>query len=116
LYESRIHPRSNEGKTGGQEMSKRKTISTRYTDFTREEPFWSKVILVVLSLSLLGLWVHLWILSGLLRTVGLVAMIAFVTIAEGLLAWKRQWWWFYFWLCIIALVGGFEIASYFFGS
>ena len=97
-------------------MSKRKTISTRYTDFTKQEPFWAKVCLVLLALSLLGLWIHLWVLTGLVRTLGLVAMIVFVVLAEVILFWKKQWWWFYFWLTIILLVGGFEIASYFFGS
>ena len=97
-------------------MSKRKTISTRYTDFTKQEPFWAKVCLVLLSLSLLGLWVHLWVLSGVVRTLGLIAMIAFVTLAEGILIWKKQWWWAAFWGCIIGLVSGFEIASYFFGG
>jgi len=95
---------------------KRQTISTRYTDFTKAEPFWAKVTLVLLALSLLGLWVHLWVLTGLVRTLGLISMIAFVVLAEGILWWKNQKWWFAFWFSIILLVGGFEIASYFFGS
>ena len=97
-------------------MSKRKTISTRYTDFSKAEPFWSKVVLILLSLSLLGLWVHLWVLTGLVRTLGLIAMISFVVLAEAILWWKKQGWWFSFWAVIIALVGGYEIASYFFGA
>jgi hypothetical protein len=95
---------------------KKVTISTRWTKFTELEPFWAKTTLILLSLSLLGLWVHLWVLTGPVRTLGLISMITFVVLAEGVLAWKRVWWWFYFWLGIILLVGGFEIASYFFGG
>ena len=95
---------------------KRQTISTRFSEFTKAEPFWSKVTLVLLALSLLGLWVHLWVLTGLVRTLGLISMIAFVSMAEVILFWKRQLWWGFFWLGIILLVVGFEAASYFFGS
>ena len=95
---------------------KRQTISTRFSEFTKAEPFWARTTLILLALSILGLWVHLWVLTGLLRTLGLISMIAFVSMAEVILWWKRVFWWFYFWLGIILLVIGFECASYFFGS
>jgi hypothetical protein len=100
-------------------MSKRKTISTRWSDWTRTSPLdkiLARTSLVLLALSLNGLWMHLWILSGFWRTFGLVAMIVFVVLAEGIMIWRKQWWWVAFWGTIIALVGAFEIGSYFFGS
>jgi len=96
-------------------VDKKKTISTRWTDFTKNNKFLARLALILQAMSLNGLWLHLWVLSGVWRTVGLIAMIVFISVAQIILYCKRVMWWFWFWNCIIALVIGFEIASYFFG-
>lgn len=94
-------------------MSKGKTISTRWTDFTKENKFLARLCLILQFMSLNGLWLHLWILSGVWRTVGLIGMIVFISISQGILWWKKVLWWFWFWNVIILVVIGFELASYF---
>jgi len=49
-----------------------------------------------------------------LRTIGLVVMIACAAIADIWLFFigGEMLFWAYFWLCIILLVGGFEILAY----
>jgi hypothetical protein len=105
-------------------MSKRKTISTRWTEWTNASPldhFLARATLITLSTSLAGLMIHLWILKGFFRTAGLITMIAMVVISEAVMIWRATkhptvWWWVAFWAWIVASVIGFEIASYFFGS
>lgn len=102
---------------------KRKTISTRWTDWTNTsilDKWLARITLLMLATSLNGLWLHLWVLSGVWRTVGLVTMIVMVTLAEAIMIWRAikvptVWWWVYFWGRIILLVSVTEIASYFFG-
>jgi len=105
-------------------MSKRKTISTRWSDWTRIsvlDKWLARITLIMLATSLNGLWLHLWVLQGVWRTVGLVTMIVMVTLAEGIMVWRATkhptvWWWVGFWGAIISLVIGFEVASYYFGG
>lgn len=100
---------------------KGKTISTRWSDWTRSSPLdkiLARITLGLLAMSLNGLWLHLFVLQGVWRTVGLIAMIAFVAIAEGIMIWRATkhptvWWWVWFWgAWICGGVAGFEIVSY----
>jgi hypothetical protein len=97
-------------------MSKGKTISTRWRDWAIKEPGWAYAALSLMALSFVGLIVHLWILSGLWRTVGLIVMIAGGVGCELLLILRKQWWWASYWgICVLLGVSLWEIASYFFG-
>lgn len=100
---------------------KGKTISTRWTDWTNKSPldkFLARTSLVLLAMSLNSLWLHLWVLQGIWRTIGLIAMIVFVAIAEGIMIWRAiihptVWWWVAFWGgWICGGVAMFEIVSY----
>ena len=95
---------------------KKKTISTRWSDFTKNDKGWARTCIILQAMSLNGLWLHLWVLTGIWRTVGLIGMIVFISLAQIILFWKKVFWWFWFWNCIIATVIAFEIASYFFGG
>lgn len=94
-------------------MSKGKTISTRWKEWTAKEPTWAYSALVAFFLAVgVGLTMHLAVQSGLWRTVGLVMLIGFDVILLGITAFRRQWWWFCFFCYITIGVIVFEIASY----
>lgn len=98
-------------------MSKKKTISTRWRDWAIKEPFWAYSALSCFFLSVgVGLTMHLAVLSGLWRTVGLWMLIGFDAILLGITAFRKIWWWFTFFFYVTIGVIGWEIASYFFGS
>lgn len=98
-------------------MSKGKTISTRWKEWTKKESVWAYSALVCFFLAVgVGLTMHLGIQSGLWRTVGLVMLIGFDVILLGITAFRKQFWWFSFFCYITLGVIGWEIASYFFGS
>jgi hypothetical protein len=97
-------------------MSKRKTISTRWRDWAIKEPFWAYAALSCFALSMVGLVVHLGVLSGLWRTVGLWMLIGFDVGTLGITFFRKQIWWFTFFLYVTLGVIGWEIASYFFGG
>lgn len=98
-------------------MSKGKTISTRWKEWAIAEPFWAYFALICFFLSVgFGLPMHLAILSGLWRTVGLWMLIVFDVLLLGITGFRRQWWWFTFFCYITLGVIGWEIVSYFFGS
>jgi hypothetical protein len=63
-----------------------------------------------------GLVMHLGVLSGLWRTVGLWMLIGFDALLLGITGFRKQWWWFTFFVYITLGVIGWEIASYFFGK
>jgi len=98
---------------------KMKTISTRWSDWTKTSVLdkrLARITLCTLSTSLAGLMVHLWVLEGFLRTAGLITMIALVVVSEAIMIWRATkiptvWWWVAFWGWIIATVIGFEVAS-----
>lgn len=97
-------------------MSKGKTISTRWKEWAKAEPFWSYIALYTMLWSFLGLIVHLAVLEGFLRTAGLVCMIMGAFMVEFILFFRKQWWWLSFWTYVILGVIGWEVASYFFGA
>lgn len=94
---------------------KRKTISTRWKEWAEKEPVWAYSALSCFALSMTGLVMHLGVLSGLWRTVGLVMLIGFDVLLLGITAYRKIWWWFSFFVYITLGVIGWEIASYFFG-
>jgi hypothetical protein len=94
---------------------KRKTISTRWREWAFKEPKWAYSALICFALSMAGLVMHLGVLSGLWRTVGLWMLIGFDVGLLGITAFRKQWWWFTFFVYITVGVIGWEIASYFFG-
>ena len=107
-------------------MSKRKTISQRWYEWTDAEPLWAYLALASFSLSMLGLVIHLgggFImhaigqdgLVGLVRTVGLFMLIGFDGLLLLITGLQKQIWWFTFFIYITLGVIGWEIASYFFG-
>lgn len=98
-------------------MPKSKTISARWSDWTKADPFWARLCLWTFIGSILCLGLHLAILEGFLRTAGLVGMIALACTTEGVMCFRAQkfptvWWWFWFHTYIVAGVIGWEIASY----
>ena len=94
---------------------KRKTISTRWKEWAEKEPFWAYSALASFALSMAGLTIHLGVLSGLWRTIGLVMLIGFDALLLFITAFRKVWWWFTFFVYITLGVIGWEIASYFFG-
>ena len=94
----------------------RKTISTRYKDWIKEDPFWAYTCLVCFGLVFVGLMMHLAIIDSWLRPFGLVVLLVGDIGAIAITVWKKKWWWFSFYLFITAGVIGWEIASYFFGG
>jgi hypothetical protein len=96
-------------------MSKRKTISTRWKEWAIKEPGWAYTALSCFALSMTGLVMHLGVLSGLWRTVGLVMLIGFDVILLGITGFRKQWWWMTFFIYVTLGVIGWEIGSYYFG-
>ena len=96
-------------------MSKGKTISTRWKEWAEEEPFWAYTALACFALAMTGLTIHLGILGGLWRTLGLVMLIGFDIGLLAITAFRRVWWWFTFFCYITIGVIGWELASYFLG-
>jgi hypothetical protein len=91
---------------------KGKTISTRWKEWAEKEPGYSYTALLCMALGFLGLIVHLAVLSGIWRTVGLTIMIGGGVACEGILVYRRQWWWAGYWgLCVLIGVGVTEILS-----
>ena len=98
-------------------MDKRKTISTRWKEWAEAEPFWAYFALACMALGFTGLIVHLAVLSGIMRTVGLITMIGGGVACEGILIYRRQWWWAGYWgLCVLLGVSITELLSYFLGG
>jgi len=97
-------------------MTKRKTISTRWRDWAIAEPLWANTALSCFALSMAGLCIHLGVLSGLWRTIGLIMLIAFDGGLLVITGFRKQWWWFTFFVYITLGVIGWEVASYFFGG
>jgi len=95
---------------------KHKTISTRWKEWAQKEPIWAYSALACFALSMAGLCIHLGVLGGLWRTVGLVMLIGFDALLLGITALRKVWWWFAFFTYVTVGVIGFEIASYFFGG
>jgi hypothetical protein len=93
---------------------KKKTISTRWRDWARLEPGWAYSALSLMALSFVGLIVHLWVLSGLWRGLGLIVMIVAAVLCELILILRRQIAWATYWgICVIGGVSLWEILSYF---
>jgi hypothetical protein len=97
-------------------MSKGKTISTRWKEWAEKEPFWAYTCLASFLLAMIGLTIHLGVLSGFWRTFGLIMLIAFDCGILFITAFRKIWWWFTFFVYITLGVIGWEIASYFFGG
>jgi hypothetical protein len=97
-------------------MSKPKTISQRWKEWAEIEPGWAYSALLCFGLSMAGLVIHLGVLSGLWRTIGLIMLIGFDAGLLFITAFRRVWWWFSFFCFISVGVIGWEIASYFFGG
>ena len=98
-------------------MSDHKTISTRWREWAQKEWAWAYSALTCMALAFSGLIVHLAVLSGLWRTLGLIVMITCAVLCEGILILRKQWWWASYWgICVLLGVGVWEIASYFFGN
>ena len=95
---------------------KHKTISTRWREWAQKEPVWAYSALTCFALSMAGLVMHLGVLSGLWRTVGLWMLIGFDVGTLSITGFRKQWWWFTFFLYVTLGVIGWEVASYFFGS
>jgi hypothetical protein len=96
---------------------KKKTISTRWKEWAQKEPFWAYTCLASFLLAMIGLTIHLGVLSGFWRTFGLIMLIGFDAVGLlGITAFRKQWWWFSFFVYITVGVIGWEVASYFFGS
>ena len=97
-------------------MSKRLTISNRWRNWALAEPLWAYSALSLMALSFASLIVHLGILGGFWRGLGLIVMIVSAVLCDMILAFRKQWWWFTYWtICVLLGVGAWEIASYFFG-
>ena len=96
-------------------MGKRQTISTRWRVWTEKEPVWAYAALACFIISMLGLAVHLGVLHGIVRQVGLWVLIVGDIGVLGITAFRKQWWWFSFFCYVTAGVIGWELASYFFG-
>lgn len=94
---------------------KRKTISTRWKEWALIEPGWAYSALLCFALSMAGLVLHLGVLSGIWRTIGLLMLITFDGGLLAITGFRKQWWWFTFFVYITLGVIGWEIASYFFG-
>ena len=115
--------RLNFDKTGGV-MAKRVTLTVRWIKWATgsegrpAEPLWAYSALGLMMLSFASLGVHLFAaLSGTIRGVALIVMIAAAVGCDLILFFRRQYFWFWYWtICVLAGVSIFEIASYFFGS
>jgi hypothetical protein len=99
-------------------MPKSRTISTRWKDWalTPGEFWWSYVALSTFMGSIAGLGLHLWVLDGLWRTVGLWILIVLACVTETILFCRARkvptvWWWFWFHTYIVVGVIGWEVAS-----
>lgn len=96
---------------------KRLTISSRWRLWAYKEPVWANLCLLSFCIAMVpGLGMHLFVLSGPLRTAGLIILLAFDGICLAITAFRKQWWWHtFFWYVTVGVIG-WEIASYFFGS
>jgi len=92
---------------------KGKTISTRWREWAEKEPFWAYYALISFALSLAGLILHLWVLHGLWRTVGLWVLIGCGANTQITLGIRKRWVWFTFHLYIVLGVIAWELVSYF---
>ena len=97
-------------------MSEKKlTISNRWREWAEKEPIWAYTTLASFIISILGLGLHLAVLHGLWRTVGLWVLILCGAWTQTALFLRKRWWWFTFHAYIVLGVIGWELASYFFG-
>lgn len=97
-------------------MSKNLTISSRWKLWAEKEPIWAYSALFCFIGAMLGLGLHLGVLSGFLRTAGFWILIAGDIGALVITYFRKQLWWFSFFCYITFGVIGWEIASYFFGN
>lgn len=95
---------------------KRLTISNRWRDWTLKEPVWAYLALFCFIIAMLGLAVHLGVLSGFWRTAGLWVLLAGDAGAIAITAYRKQFWWTTLFIYITFGVIVWEIGSYFFGS
>ena len=98
-------------------MSKGKIISTRWTDWTNASPIWARTALGTFIGSILCLGVHLAILSGIWRTVGLIGLIVLAICTQTIMVFQAckiptVWWWCWFHAYFVFGVLGFELVSY----
>jgi len=90
------------------------TISTKWKKWAESEPIWAYTALFCMMASFLSLGVHLGVLSGLWRTVGLIAMLVFAVLCELVLIMRKQLAWATYWgICVIGGVSLWELLSYF---
>jgi len=101
-------------------MSSKLTISDRWKLWALKDGkwgadwWWSYSALSLMSIGFIGLVSHLWILEGIWRTVGLIAMIFGGVSAEAIMVYRKQWWWAGYWgICVLAGVSITELLSYF---
>ena len=97
-------------------MSKRVTISTRWKLWAEKEPILAYTALFLFGGAIAGLILHLAVLSGFLRQLGLIILVVGDAGAILITGLRKQFWWFTFFLTITACVIAWELASYFFGS
>jgi len=89
-----------------------KTISNRWRDWAENEPAWAYTALGLMATAFLGLIVHLAVLHGVIRQIGLIVMIVCGVGCEIVLLVRKQWAWGSFWgICVLLGVGLWEIAS-----
>jgi hypothetical protein len=98
-------------------MSKGKTISTRWTEWTNASPIWARIALGTFISSILCLGLHLAVLHGLWRTVGLYGLIILAVCTQTIMFFQARkyptvWWWFWFHAYVVTGVVVFEISSY----
>lgn len=91
---------------------KGKTISTRWKEWAEKEPVWAYSALTLMASGFLGLIVHLWVLSGVWRTVGLIVMISSGVLCEAILVYRKQIFWAIYWgVCVLIGVSVTELIS-----
>ena len=95
-------------------MSKSKTISTRWREWAEKEPGWAYTALSCFALSMTGLVIHLGVLEGLVRTIGLLMLIVFDGLLLAITGFCKQWWWFTFFVYITIGVIGWGSPTYLF--
>jgi len=97
-------------------MSKRLTLTNRWREWAKIDPFFAYTALGTMMASFLSLGVHLcFFLGGTVTGIALISMIVFAVITEIIFIVRKQGWWAWFWAWIIVSVGVWELASYFWG-
>ncbi|MBU1457041.1 MAG: hypothetical protein KKD01_20190 [Proteobacteria bacterium] len=95
-------------------MSDKDTISNKWRDWAKVEPIWAYSALILMAVAFSGLIAHLWVLDGIIRSIGLYVMIAGGVGCEVILILRKQKAWAWYWgLCVLFGVSVFEILSCF---